>query len=294
MLVSHRSLRAPRLGVTIEKHSAAHARFRLECVHNTRVVSEDDLSLRALRRRGRLSRPGASVILAGRARITVDGVARWLEAGDVCLIPAKGAVVMRIEGDEYRSLFLEWDPGSLGGSLGSSIARLDAASLDRLRAVASAMTTADADAAARAVVEIANVLRASGIALDRHDARDLVESIPEPTLALSRALDDVLSDLENGPAMVDLETRLGLSARHVQRRVAELNERYGFNAQGFRDALVVRRLTVGPALMTVRGATTEAVARILGYASPATFCRALAHANLPSPGRIAEEVAALV
>jgi hypothetical protein len=38
--------------------------------------------------------------------------------------------------------------------------------------------------------------------------------------------------------------------------------------------------------MTAQSATTERVAGLLGYGSPAAFCHALTNAGLPSPGEM--------
>ena len=51
---------------------------------------------------------------------------------------------------------------------------------------------------------------------------------------------------------------------------------------------------VGAAWMTSPGATTERVARIIGYANAPAFCRAMANAGLPAPGDVAQTVRGLV
>lgn len=136
--------------------------------------------------------------------------------------------------------------------------------------------------------------RAAGAPLSSWSADDLDEEVPEAVLRVGRALDETLSNLAGRPMVIDLDRILGLSSRQVQRVVRSFNERFGFNALGWRDTLNRRRTLIGAAMMTAPGATTDAIARAMGYASPAAFCRAMAGASLPSPGNIARHVKALL
>jgi AraC-like DNA-binding protein len=117
--------------------------------------------------------------------------------------------------------------------------------------------------------------------------------VPPQDLIASRALDAALSDLGGRPMIIDLDRTLGLSARQVTRVVASFNERYGFNATTWQDTRSRRRLMLGASFMAVAGATTEAVARRVGYGSPSAFCRALATAGLPAPGQVKDALRAL-
>jgi AraC-like DNA-binding protein len=87
--------------------------------------------------------------------------------------------------------------------------------------------------------------------------------------------------------LVDLETTLGRSSRHLRRGLGELHRIYDFPGGSWHQLLHWWRLTVATTLMTARDATTELVAGVLGYGSPRAFCLAMAQAGLPSPGRIA-------
>src|SRR5438309_664664 len=109
MLLSQRSVHAPRLGAFLSTSAALHPHHRIHAVHNARVVSEDALMLKAFARVGKLARPVCTVLLQGRARITAAGTSVWLGPGDALLMDSKSALVMRQEGDSYASLVLEWD-----------------------------------------------------------------------------------------------------------------------------------------------------------------------------------------
>jgi chromate transport protein ChrA len=79
----------------------------------------------------------------------------------------------------------------------------------------------------------------------------------------------------------------------VNRRVAEFNRRYGFNASGWRDTRSRRQLLMGATLMTAPGAVAERVAAAVGYGSARAFHRALDAAGLPAPSAIAATVQSL-
>jgi AraC-like DNA-binding protein len=166
--------------------------------------------------------------------------------------------------------------------------RLDGAARERLAILARGLEMAQTHVeAAVGLVELLGLLRAEGAPFVPVFSGDLIEVPSAPVLRLSHALDIVLSRLEDGPSMTDLDAALGLSSRQINRVVTDFNRRYGFNSLGWRDTRNRRRLLVGATMMTSEDARTELVARAMGYSSPTGFCHALSVAGLPSPGAIA-------
>lgn len=297
MIISRRRTALRELGASLATYALVHSAFRLHIVVNEGVVSEDRLSLRAFDRKGYLHRPMLTVVLEGRARLEQDGMCRWLEAGDVSVLPNKNAVAMRQEGARFESLAVEWDPGTLGARPTEwSVSRLPAEAITRLKPHVRAVAAhgLDGERAAARFAAIVTLLRESGAPLGRAEPGDLVEAVPEPMRVLSGALDATLSDLSRRPMMIDLHRMLGTTPRHLLRLVTAFHASYGFGATGWRDALNRRRLLHGAAMMTARGATSERVAMAVGYGSPAAFWHGLAQAGLPSPGTVPRVVADLV
>lgn len=294
MFLSHRRVDLPESKALLATHAVVHSGYRIHAVLRENVISEDALLVRGFDRRGAVGRPVATLLFEGRARVRVPGHDRALSPGDLCVIASKGEVLMRQEGERYATLVVEWAPGVFGDR------PLEAISVRRpppemtapLRALAAALS----DAPAADDVDIAGAwaaLRALGVPLHERDAAGLTEPIAPPILRLAGALDQLQSNLRGAPMMVDLEAALGLSSRQINRVVQEFNERYGFNAAGWRDTRNRWRLMMGATLMTAPAASAEAVARAVGFASAATFSRALANVGLPPPGEIANLVRAL-
>lgn len=285
MVVSRRASRATRLGAALESIALAHSRFRLEVVRHRNVVCDERLFAGAFERRGRVDRPHLIVVLEGRARLDRPDGAQWLEPGGLALLPDRRACLVRREGSRFTSVALEWDPGTLGEAVAAPWrSRLTEGELAGLRASVEdlAETPVVHDGATRLAAMLA-LLRAAGAPLDAHRAPDLAEPTPVHVALLSRALDGLLSELATHPMVVDLEQALGVSPRHLQRLVTAYHERYGFDADGWRDALHRRRLHVAAALMTAPSAKADLVASTVGYGSPAALCRAFAEVHLPSP-----------
>ncbi len=288
LLVSHRAVVVDELGATIASHALLHPHYRINAVHNENVVAEDALAMIPFQRVGRLERPIATILLDGAARISAHGEVAWLEPGDVLAMDSKGAIVMRQEGPRYASLVLEWDEGWLGARP-APFARgtLSGSRLAEANAHWAALRQGDARAPfPREVISLFDL----GL-VARTDA-ELHETPTTRAARLSAALDVCFSNLRDQPMMSDLERELGLSTRHLNRLVLELNARYGFNATGWRDARNRRRLLVGMCLMTSPNATAEVAARAVGYQSASAFTAALGEAGFPPPSAIAGVVAA--
>lgn len=297
MLLSHRRVRVRELGAAHATHAVVHSRYRVHVVDNARIVAEDRLFAPSFPRRDRVRRPVATVLLDGRARISGPGGDHWLEPGSVTLIEGKGSIRMRQEGmPSYRSVSFEWDREWMGGSVGGvQPGSLDPAALERVRRIGELIArsgTASAQVAA-AVAELSAILRANGVPLEHRGPGELLEPVAPRDAELSHALDAGLSNLTAKPMLVDLRDTLDVGARQLNRLVASFNKRYGFNAGSWQDTRTRRRLMIGANLMTAPGATTELVARAVGYGSAAAFCHALAAQGLPSPGALARHVSEL-
>jgi hypothetical protein len=300
MFFSHRMVTLPEVQGRLATHAVVHSSYRIHVVDREQVVSDDAFHLRGFDRVGAKGRPIATILLGGRALLRVRGEPHWLEPGEMSIVAAKGDIVMRQE-PPYASVVCEWEPGPLGERPVAPFLR-QRVPPDRLAAIAAMATSLRTRAVAEGVfgapdavlvVETWNVLREAGVPVAAAGPDTLVEPVREPFLRLARALDDAHSNLRGTPMSVDLESALGLSARQVNRLVQEFNERYGFNSGGWRDTRNRWRLLVGSTLLTAPGATAEAVARAVGFASGATFSRALTNAGFPPPGEIAAAVRAL-
>lgn len=305
-----RRLSVGRLGAHLSTCAILHPQFRVHVVDNARVVSEDALSLRAFDRVGRTGRPTCTVLLAGSARISAFGEHRWLGAGAGLVVAHKQAICMRQEGPRYRAVVLEWEPGSIGDAPAPLLTgfTLDAAAARAVSVAADALH-ADPGSAARDVPDVRDVrdvrdvsnvpatiasllatLRGAGVPVRACAPDELVHDVPPRMAEVAQALDEVLSLGSVRPTTVDLEERLGLSARQLNRLVEAFHVAYGFNSQGWRDTVNRRRILLGAALMTAEGATVVEVATAIGFSSAEAFARALGDAGLPPPSSIASEV----
>ena len=290
ILHSSRRITAPALGARIETDALIHPRYRLHAVHLAGVVSEDFLMFRAFERAGHSGRPVVTVLLEGaRAHHRVR--------------PQRVARGRRGPGDGREGRHRHAARASVrvaGPRVGRRVAR--AAPVPFARGDVGA-ARADLHAVWRSMREgasepsfvrtVAQAARAAGIQVEVPSDDALREPLDEQLETLCRALDACVSALDGQPMVADLEERLGLSARQVNRLVAQFNARYGFNAGGWRDLRNRRRLMMGAALMTAEGATGEYVARVVGYRSAAAFSRALTDMGFPPPSAIAEAVRAL-
>ncbi len=283
------------LGAWVATHAIIHTRYRLHAVHNGRVVCEDALVLRSFDRRGHLDRPIATMLLDGAARIGAHGHLAWMAPGDVLAMDSKGAIVMRQEGSRYAALTFEWDPGFLGPRPARPAplvaARLPDATRRDVEAVFAEVVAGEASV--NAVRCVVSALRGAGVDLRLPSAVECTEPVPERTGALASAIDGLFSRLDEQPMLADLERALGVSSRQLNRLITAFNERYGWNAGGWRDARNRRRLFVGAALMTAPDATGELVARAVGYRTLSAFTNALTEAGLPSPSAIPAVIATL-
>lgn len=289
MLLSKRCYQAPELGLALGEHMALHSRYRVHVKTRSGLIADDALfggSQRPLKK----DRSQLVISLTGETLLRTASSERIVRAGEFVTERHSNRYLGRHEG-EVKVLIVEWEPGMLGTRLteSTSAARLCPVAVRRLRELAAPLIqtgTSPAQSAA-VIAEIVELMRAEGIPFDPVEPEDLVEELPPYFAPLSRALDNALTSLVEQPSLLDLERVLGLSERQVQRQLLRFNEHYTIHASGrWRDLIRWWRLPMGATLMSTPKATTEGVARMLGYASARAFCDAFAAAGLPSPGAI--------
>jgi hypothetical protein len=128
-------------------------------------------------------------------------------------------------------------------------------------------------------------LRASGVPVPPRDAWLGARFTPQVHRS-GRAVDLALSQTDCRPMLVDVERFGGISARSVERVFPELCAAWGQRPESFRAYTKRACLVRACGAMTNAKATTERVARAMGFSSPNAFCRAMARAGLPSPGAV--------
>jgi hypothetical protein len=288
MIFSHRRTALPSRRAFLETHAAFSESYRAHAVLNLGVVSDDRLSTLAFERTGTIGRPVVTIVLDGRARIEACGRSAWLGPGTLSVVEAKGAILMRqsAEGERFESLVLEWDAPKLGARPeGFTTHTLGLDALDDARAATLALRSGEARPAevARSLVAVIARLDGAGVRIAA-DEEALLGPAPAPGIVdLSRALDELVSDMATRPMMVDLHARLGISLRTANRLVQEFNARYGFNASTWQDTRSRRRVLISAALLTARGATASEIASAMGYSSLPSLTRALRQAGMPAP-----------
>lgn len=294
MLSFQRVMRVPQLDATREVHFLLHSGLRAYVVRARGVAVEKRLfaGSRLERRSGR--RHLAQIVLAGRMRLHDGARERWLEAGDVSLQHA-GFPDERWEGEAFEVLVLEWTPAWSEARMSPeqwTTGRLAAAELARLTSWAATVAEVELppERAAAHLASLLEQLSSLGLPVRRAGALELIEPVSPASRELAATLGASLSNLRQRPMLVDLETALGRSSRHLRRGLGELHRTYDLPGGSWHQLLHWWRLTLATTLMTARGATTELVADVLGYGSPRAFCLAMAQAGLPSPGRVARLV----
>lgn len=290
LIRSVRRLAVDPLGAYLSTVAFIHPRHRVHFVDNARVISEDALSLRAFDRVGATGRPTCTVLLEGQARISAYGKHVRLRRGSVVVIAHKSAICMRQEGERYRSVVIEWDADTLARQPEAQVSEhtLDDTTLAVVDQQAIA-ASADEDPA-KLLHALIGELHKAGVPFDPPDRDKLVHDVAPRFTELSQALDEVLSQGGVRPTTVDLEERMRLSTRQLNRLVESYHTTYGFNSEGWRDTVKRRRIMLGAALMTAPGATVIDVAQAIGFSSAEAFARALSEAGLPPPSEIRAEV----
>lgn len=297
MLLNHRVFQAPSLNASLGEHYVVHPHYRIALKQRRGVICDDRLFYPSGHPTSK-ARSLLVVSLVGRIRLfTADGEAE-LAPGEYGLVGYGRAHGIRQEGSQL-ALTMEWEPGLVGDRLAGPLesGALAPASLRRLKAVAAPWlddSEAHGVALPSQAAELLAILRSEGLPLSAASPEELRDDIPERERRLLLALDRNLSAQRHQPTLQDLQDELDMSERHIRRLLLEVQERYGFpTGKGWRDHLRGWRLPVAAALMSVKQARTEDVAKMLGFSSPAVFCDVMARAGLPSPRSISDALARL-
>lgn len=303
MLLHQRFCDVPQLGVHLRCHHIISSRLRVSIWGQKGALIDNRLlpyayDEKPIARWFEESPPRSVVFIELEGRTEMH----WRGKRGVELGPGGGIVQRKDHGGPPRQqglqLGIEWESGSIGGCVQSiSDLRFTGRDLARLAQAASVIQGESrvGPRVVQAVRKILDVLRSCGLPLEKFEAEELVEPIDPGMEAVNTALGKVLTTrLSVGPTIQDMEAMTGMSRRHLQRTFSRYL-RYGHFpwSIGWRDFLRHWRLSTGTALMSTERATTEGVARILGYSSPEALCRAFADAGLPSPGNIRAALRAL-
>lgn len=293
MLSFRRAVRVPALDAAREVHFLLHSGLRAYVVRARGVAIEKRLLVGTRLAPTAGARHLVQVVLAGRLRLGHGGREAWLGPGEVSL-QAHGFPDERWEGARFEAVVVEWTAPWCSGRVDAwTTGRLGPRDLARIAGWAATVVDRELapDRGAAHVAELLAVLASAGIPIARAEAPGLIEAVPPAARDLAAALSARLSNLEQRPMLIDLETALGRSARHLRRGLSAFDRYYGFpGGPSWHQLLHWWRLSMATTLMTATGATTERVGAALGYGSPRSFCLAMAHAGLPSPGRIAAAV----
>lgn len=290
LLCSQRRVGVERIGAYLSTIALLHPHYRVHFVENAHVISEDALSLRAFHRVGATGRPTCTILLEGAARISAFGSHYFLEPGSVLLVSKKQSICMRQEGPRYRAIALEWTLGQFGPtpSKDTEEFRLQTHDLNKLEELWGSPFSGEY--LLRKIEQMLKILNESGLPFENTAPSELSHQVAPRMRELNQALDEVLSQNGSRPTTVDLEERMGLSSRQLNRLVEQYNRTYGFNSEGWRDTVKRRRIMLGACLMTAPGVKVIEVAKTVGFSTAEAFAQALAEAGLPAPSKILGEV----
>ena len=298
MLSSHREMTLPGAGAFYASHELLHPRFRVRVISSRNVAADEillfspgDHGPERVGWSGPGERPRIAVLLDGVAEMRVRDRLHPLLPGDVLLNRRLADCCKRMSGPRATFLAVDWEVGSLGTRSPHDVScgRLSPAERGQLLSLATALTRADLGplAQAQTFAALLETLRAFGAPFDPPDARAWETDAPPPAAhRLLATLDLALSTLSQRPMTCDLEGALGVSRWHVQRHFAPMASRYALNGATWRTLRQRWRLGMAFFLGTSAAATTESIARAVGFGSPNALCRAFADARLPSPGEV--------
>ena len=286
MLRTARRLHAPEIGAAHRALELRTPQIRVSLHEGRRVASDWGLVERAFPFVHRMSRTGVSILLEGHGRFEEGGAREWLAEGAIVASNQRRGGTEAYAGERTSVMIVEWDPTVMGARVGGAFEHhsLSVCDHQRLRGTARAMAGPDPEAA---LIDVLNVLRSLGFPVEKLARGDLVSKTKPHEARLSIAINEQLSNLEAHPSVDDVADDLAWSARHVNRRFAELAMAYGLTHPSWKATLHEMRLVTSFRMLSVPGATTELVARRTGFRSPSALCHAFAKAGLPSPGTLA-------
>jgi hypothetical protein len=258
------------------------------------VLDEGVLGERAVRRSVPKSpRGGLVLVRSGEVllRLRGPGHPRLLRAGDAALV-APGDYLARMDpaGTEAVAVTaIDWVVGLGGGACrsGADIGHLAPSTLAAADELSLAAADDETNRTTAATCALLDSLRSEGIPLERMTASDIGIELPDVLQRLARCFARTASRPGASAGMTDLVQATGRSPRQVARLIADFSERFEMANTGYRDAMMRSRVHLGSMFMSARNATTEAVAKFLGYSDATAYCRAHAGLGVPSPAELA-------
>jgi hypothetical protein len=275
-----RTCRATVLGVRVDSHLALGPRHRIaagrvdgDVVLDSTLMPTEPSSARSylyvvlagtlhLRRAGLVAPPGTLVMAPSRDHFARQ---RWFHCApsrilavqvDAELLPLDGSLVLR-----------PLRPAAI-------------AAARRLHAALSADEPSARFIAAHDAFFAA--LRRQGVPVAARALR--IDDVPSRSLvSLSKALSRSLSLTGTRPALIDVATLSHLSERTARRAVPELARTHAYAYANWRSLRRAWSTVLACVLLTAEDATPAIVARLTGFAAPASLCNALRRAGLPSP-----------
>jgi AraC-like DNA-binding protein len=304
MLASYQRLANERVGLHRLFHGAFHPRMWVHIVENRGCISDDRVAACLSVGRPPKGRRLLGLRLRGLGRVRVGETEHWGGPGTVYAADGRAGFATRDESPDGPSLSLniDWDreyfgSRSVGGLLVgklSNVPQLVAECEDLREAIEAAWVDPSADARmANAAAGLCSVLRAEGYDVPAVRAAELRGGSSPQVEALSRALDMALCMTDERPAQVDLEERVGMSARTLRRQLPRVLDAWGLQTETFTELRTRIRLFQATLLMSNPNATTELGAQTFGFSSPTAFCRSFLLRGLASPGRIREALVAV-
>jgi len=296
VLISHRRHALPSEAVTLELDRVVFPDWVFRRAYVEGVIQDERLTTSVLGRGAPSERSRLVVSLEG--SVTVFALGRVVELGAGEALIARRLDDLTIRAGAGHSFEMDWAP--TGELAASTCGELDHAKLGKTTLAAIADMSRAMREAATATVPIlldaaeaaTQALRFEGLPFDARAIREPRAALACPGMQqLTDALDTELSELHLGPALGTVEDRLGCSRRTVARRIREVHARYGISAltgADWRSARDFYRLLLGTILASHPAVTTNRLARMLGYSSPAALCHAFANAGLPSPTALGE------
>jgi AraC-like DNA-binding protein len=274
--------------VSLRRVLVRHSRFLVYGLALRGAVIEDRL-IPEVFRFTRAGWPTLTLLLGGRAVVRSARVDAEVEGGQAVWTAAGAGYTARSDLGGTEALFVQWDPQIFGdaGNADLDSRALVPAEMAELRRCMAAFLAGGPETARAASCAFLALLRQHGWMRECVDVADLLAPVPEEVVRAGLAMDTVLSRLEERPACVDLEQILGCSSAHVRRLADRLGGYLDLpGTRSWREQLRSWRLNSALTLMSAVGASTEGVARVVGFGSATAMCHAFASVGLPSPGRI--------
>jgi hypothetical protein len=296
VLLSVQSFEIPEIGVHRRSWAIDGPGLWVRLVAQTGLGVDEDLVRLLGFGRSVSARTLIGVALAGRAALRMGGGrGHELLAGEGIVVPGRTAFSNRMEARPETSFSLTVEIDSeLWGTAATTPSVFRLSDLPRVTRMANALCLAVERAwtepAARPLVETAlrdlfSRLAQEGLPLPAIDPRGFVPL--SPSLArIARAVDIALSQHGSRAMIVDVNDESALSARTLQRALPALCAAWGQSVESFREHTRRSLLARACWAMTNPKATTELVARSVGFSTPNAFCRAMSTYGLPSPGRV--------